>query len=216
MSRIFRPAAGIAWSICLVLVASERIDEARLDLEAPSRPHHGRHEHQHRSPRRHRAPEIRVVDFERASSALQSEARTEVHMMPGMDGMGQMMKILALCAVVGIAYKMISSMCASRKCDCRRFKIIAQCLLAWGWDEPLGPPVDASRGKETGRVDRRGTPEFSEETTRPWFGGGKTRGWSLRMVRRVSGWPDTQPVGFWPLRFHAVDDVQWPPQHSVR
>eukprot|EP00913_Durusdinium_trenchii_P010295 g9656.t1 len=62
-----------------------------------------------------------------------------------MDGMGQMMKILALCAVVGIAYKMISSMCASRKCDCRRFKIIAQCLLAWGWDEPLGPPVDATR-----------------------------------------------------------------------
>ncbi|CAJ1380439.1 unnamed protein product [Effrenium voratum] len=49
--------------------------------------------------------------------------------------MGQVMKILALCAVLGIAYKMISSMCASRKCDCRRFKILAQCLLAWGWDE---------------------------------------------------------------------------------
>lgn len=56
-------------------------------------------------------------------------------MMPGLDGMGQVMKILAICAVVGIAYKMISSTCASRKCDCRRWKIVAQCLLAWGWDE---------------------------------------------------------------------------------
>lgn len=41
-------------------------------------------------------------------------------MMPGMDGMGQVMKIMAICAVVGIAYKMVSGLCASRKCDCRR------------------------------------------------------------------------------------------------
>jgi len=72
-------------------------------------------------------------------SVLQSEAhmaqRVQVQMMPSMEGMGSVMKIMALCAVVGIAYKMISGMCASRKCDCRRFKIIAQCLLAWGWDE---------------------------------------------------------------------------------
>eukprot|EP00435_Cladocopium_sp_Y103_P049804 s1468_g15.t1 len=110
----------------------ERIDDARRDLELQASwhdHHHHHHQHHHHLQNQHRSETSAL----RSASTLQ--LGSAAHMMPGLDGMGQVMKILAICAVVGIAYKMISSTCASRKCDCRRWKIIAQCLLAWGWDE---------------------------------------------------------------------------------
>jgi len=115
-----------SWACLSILIHSwiircERLDEARFNLELQAAGHEHHHHHQHQ----------RVHE----TSFLHAASTSQVHMMPGLDGMGQVMKILAICAVVGIAYKMISSMCASRKCDCRRFKIIAQALLAWGWDE---------------------------------------------------------------------------------
>eukprot|EP00930_Biecheleria_cincta_P004398 TRINITY_DN105311_c0_g1_i1.p1 TRINITY_DN105311_c0_g1~~TRINITY_DN105311_c0_g1_i1.p1 ORF type:complete len:550 (+),score=110.43 TRINITY_DN105311_c0_g1_i1:129-1778(+) len=83
---------------------------------------------------------------ERSSLHAANSAVQSVQVGVGMAGLGALgdgLKILAVCAICAVGYKMLSSLCASRKCDCRRFKFIAKVLLEWGWDEFEGFDVIA-------------------------------------------------------------------------
>lgn len=76
-----------------------------------------------------------------ASQSIQVLVGSGMGMMGGV--MGDAMKIMAVCALCAIGYKMLSTLCASRKCDCRRFKCIAKFLLESGYDEFEGFEVIA-------------------------------------------------------------------------
>lgn len=52
-----------------------------------------------------------------------------------MGGMKDLWKILAVCAIFAIGFKMISSFCKTKKADCRRLKPIARFMMWIGWDE---------------------------------------------------------------------------------
>eukprot|EP00933_Yihiella_yeosuensis_P005000 TRINITY_DN109407_c0_g1_i1.p1 TRINITY_DN109407_c0_g1~~TRINITY_DN109407_c0_g1_i1.p1 ORF type:complete len:567 (+),score=124.83 TRINITY_DN109407_c0_g1_i1:86-1786(+) len=67
--------------------------------------------------------------------AQKAKVMHQLGMMPGMGVGKELLKVMALCAVLGIAFKMLSSACASKRCDCRRFKPIGKFMLNSGYDE---------------------------------------------------------------------------------